>query len=262
MQKVAIIGMGEIGTAIYDDINKTNKVQIHGVDINPAIVEQLGKKGYSIGNIAPKSDVYIICVYTTEQVLNTVKKIKQDNKPLISIESTVHPESIKELVQLSYLQKFDLVVFPHRYNPNDSQHRIFNLKRVLGADNTAARARALEFYKQFMPQELLTCVPLETAALSKIVENAYRFFEISFAQELKRICDQKGLDFELLKQAANTKWNIDIKDARDGIKGKCLPKDTKILADYSGSTLLKTILDLNNKYVDEYTQNLHEKQGK
>lgn len=260
MQKVTIIGMGEIGTAIYDDINKTNKVKIYGVDINPAIIEQLNKKGYSIGNIAPKSDVYIICVYTTEQVLSTVKKIKQNNKPLISIESTVHPDSINELVQLSYLQKFDLVIFPHRYNPNDSEHRIFNLRRLLGADTADARQRALNFYKKFMtPPDLITCVPLEIAALSKIVENTYRFFEITFAQELKRICDQKGLDFELLKHAANTKWNIDIKDARDGIKGKCLPKDTKILADYSKSTLLNKVLELNQEYIEEHIQKLHEK---
>ena len=33
---------------------------------------------------------------------------------------------------------------------------------------------------------------------------------------------------EELRKAVNSKWNIDLKEARDGINGKCLPKDTLI----------------------------------
>ena len=50
-------------------------------------------------------------------------------------------------------------------------------------------------------------------------------------------CDDQGLDFEELRGAINSKWNTKILEARDGIGGHCLPKDTQMFLD-----LEKTIL--------------------
>src|SRR2546427_3687292 len=39
------------------------------------------------------------------------------------------------------------------------------------------------------------------------------------------ICDENRLDFEELRRGMNTKWNVEVLEARDGIGGTCLPKD-------------------------------------
>jgi UDP-N-acetyl-D-mannosaminuronic acid dehydrogenase len=43
--------------------------------------------------------------------------------------------------------------------------------------------------------------------MCKIVENAYRYVQIAFAEELRMICEALGLDFNEVRMACNTKWN-------------------------------------------------------
>lgn len=69
---------------------------------------------------------------------------------------------------------------------------------------------------------------LEEAEMTKIVENSYRFVQIAFAEELSLICESRGLDWQSIRRAANTKWNIEIPEARRGIFG-CLSKDVRYL---------------------------------
>ena len=251
-EKICVIGMGEIGTAIYEDIAKTKK--IIGVDVSEQRINELRQKGYNVSAEIPQSDLYITAVYTTDQVIDVLNKISPANKPLVSIESTIHPARIKEIKQIAAQKGFDMVVFPHRFNPNDAEHRVFNLKRILGADDEQSKKRALEFYTQFMPAELITSVSMQIAALSKILENTHRFVEIAVAQSYKESCDKLGVDFETLQKAANTKWNINVKEARDGIKGKCLPKDVEMLAEFFDNELLKQLIQLNKEYCRKHTK--------
>lgn len=251
---VTIIGMGEIGTAIYDNIARQN-IQVSGVDANQKRILELQQKGYNVTQEIPESDVYILAVYTTDQVIDVIKKI-YSKKPLISIEATVDPSRIEEIKKICTSKECDLVIFPHRFNPNDPEHCVFNLHRVLGADDQKALQRASAFYEPFIKKELLTAVSLKIAALSKILENTHRFLEIAIAQTYKESCDRVGIDFNELRKAANTKWNIDIKEARDGIKGKCLSKDANILSEFfKDNQLLKLALQLNDVYVKKETKN-------
>ena len=74
--------------------------------------------------------------------------------------------------------------------------------------------------------------------MSKVAENAYRYLQIAFAEELKMTCGDLGLDFEKVREACNTKWNIEMLEARDGINGHCLPKDIRYLASVGPHNLL------------------------
>jgi UDP-N-acetyl-D-mannosaminuronate dehydrogenase len=94
---ITIIGLGEIGLATYKEISKKEK-NIVGVDINKELIQKLRTQGLKVSTKLPKkSDVYIISVYTTEQVLDILEKINCDNNPLIIIESTINPGTIKNI---------------------------------------------------------------------------------------------------------------------------------------------------------------------
>lgn len=103
---------------------------------------------------------------------------------------------------------------------------------ITGGQGTMAQAIAetLNFYGQFIESKFLFAVSPQIAELSKPLENAYRFVEISIAEEIKMMCEERGINFDELRAAMNTKWNIDLKEARDGIGGKCLPKDCKFIS--------------------------------
>lgn len=84
---------------------------------------------------------------------------------------------------------------------------------------------------------------IEVAELSKIAENSHRYLQIAYAEDLKMCCDKIGIDFNELRNAMNTKWNVDLPEAREGIGRHCLPKDIKYLNSLiaKGSILLEEI---------------------
>ncbi len=90
----------------------------------------------------------------------------------------------------------------------------------------------------------------EIAEITKIAENAYRFMEIAFAEELKMVCDNISIDFEELRQSVNTKWNTKIMEAKDGIGGHCLPKDSQMFLDISNNMPFSSLIR-SAKIIDE-----------
>lgn len=246
--QITVIGLGEVGSETFRELHK--KVDVTGVDINPQRLAEFKRKGYDARDKAPVSDIYIVATYTTDQVLDVLRSLDLSNNPLVVIESTIDPRRYEDMRNWAADRMVDLVSFPHRFNPNDPIHHVFNLNRALGGTNPRAIERALKFYSQFMPRDLIHVTSFEVASLSKVAENAYRFLEIAMAQEIKQSCEKVGIDFGALREAMNTKWNINIKEARDGVKGKCLPKDMKLLTDYfKDNQALKTLYELNEKYI-------------
>ena len=101
--------------------------------------------------------------------------------------------------------------------------------RVIGAINEESLERGLEFYRS-LKVPLHVCPTIEIAETCKIAENTYRFVQIAFAEELRMICEEKEIPFDEVRKACNTKWNVEILDARDGIYGSCLPQDIGFLS--------------------------------
>ena len=90
------------------------------------------------------------------------------------------------------------------------------------------------------------------AELSKIVENSYRYLEIAFAEELKMVCDGMGISFNELREAINTKWNVEILEAQGGIGGHCLPKDSEMVLELSRQFVKSSLLETAKKVDMEY----------
>jgi UDP-N-acetyl-D-mannosaminuronate dehydrogenase len=64
--------------------------------------------------------------------------------------------------------------------------------------------------------------------VSKITENAHKYLQIAFAEDLYLYCQANDLNFSELRDALNTKWNVNVLEPREGIGGHRLPKDTKM----------------------------------
>jgi UDP-N-acetyl-D-mannosaminuronate dehydrogenase len=67
---------------------------------------------------------------------------------------------------------------------------------------------------------------MEVAEITKIAENALRYLQIAFAEDLYPYCQTNNINFPQLRDALNTKWNINIQEP--GMGRHCLPKDTKM----------------------------------
>lgn len=94
---------------------------------------------------------------------------------------------------------------------------------------------------------------VEIAEITKIAENAHRYLQIAFAEDIYLYCQANDINFPELREALNTKWNVEILEPRDGIGGHCLPKDTKMFLQSSKSVtarskILKASMEVDEEY--------------
>jgi len=238
--KILIIGLGQIGYHNAEYLTRLG-LCVEGFDIernaikralDSKIIQREAKnfEGY---------DCHLICVSThnpnniTEPLLDglleTAERLKQEGKEggLVSIESTI-TKGVSNQVERLLEHKLHVAHVPHRFYSEDKKEHGVKQLRVLGGCKGCCTRAALGFYASVLGIPVYTVKSVEVAELSKIIENSHRFLEIAFAEELKMFCDDQGLDFEELQGAINSKWNIRILEARNGIGGHCLPKDTQM----------------------------------
>jgi nucleotide sugar dehydrogenase len=259
--KVCVVGLGQVGIPVAQYV-EAKGLEVWGIDINPATVENARKKGnFKLTNSwqdVSQADVYIICVTTSQRndapdlspVFDVCKEIaeKANQSTLVSIESTIIPGTCKKIFETIFKNNINLVHVPHRYWALDPEKHGVNQIRVIGAVNPESLNEGLKFYKDTLGIPLHVVSSVEVAEMCKITENAHRYLQISFAEELKMTCAKIGIDFDELRKALNTKWNVDVPEARSGIGGHCLPKDIRYVTSLVPSLILESALEVDKKY--------------
>ncbi len=261
--KVCVIGLGQIGLPVAQYI-QAKGIEVWGYDINPKTVEKAieSNKFNATTNWQdiPHVDAYIVSVTTGQindcpdisAVFEVSKKIAQNAKPstLVSIESTIVPGTSKKIFEKIFHKKIHLVHCPHRYWADEPEKHGVNQIRVIGGCTQAGLDAGLKFYQQTLEIPMFKVSTVEVAEMCKISENSHRFLQIAYAEELKMICGKIGLNFAELRAAMNTKWNVDLPEARDGIGRHCLPKDIRYVMSLAPdeSKLLESATIVDKKY--------------
>lgn len=253
--KVLIIGLGEIGYHNAEYMT-TKGLEIHGHDISAHAIERAVSAGVIIREAKSFAgyDRYIICVSThnpdyifapyANRVYDVARRIAQEGKQgaLVGIDSTI-PKGTSRKVWQILGGRFDVVHVPHRYFALEKKEHGVNQVRVIGAVDELSMIHGKQFYGETLGIPLHKVRSVEVAELCKVIENSYRFLQIAFAEELKMICDGSGLDFDEVRDAVNTKWNIEILEAREGIGGHCLPKDSEMFLEFAKDAVEFSIIE-------------------
>ena len=254
-ENILIIGLGEIGYNCAEYLNEMG-LKVDGIDISEAAIQRALNAGIisGIGKNFSNYDYYIVCISTHQpenqfepyldsfyQLIETIAKEGKPNS-LISVESTIPYGTTKKILEITK-HKMHVVHFPHRYYRLEKQDHGVKQMRVLGASHDCCNKVAENFYGKVLGIPIHPVKSVEVAELSKIVENAYIYLQIAFAEELKIVCDSKNIDFQELRDACNTKWNINIFENHQGIGGHCLPKDTKMVLAFENSIISKSLLE-------------------
>ena len=222
-------------------------------------------------------DVFILCVSThkaddifspqIDGLLSIVEKISKEAKSgaLVSIESTI-PKGTSKKVYDTLNHRIHVVHAPHRwYSLEEKEHGV-NQLRVIGGVCDCCLTAGIKFYggvdnvrvdySSSTPLKSLG-IPMhpvsniEIAEITKVVENAHRYLQIAFAEDLYLYCQADNIKFSELRDALNTKWNVKILEPRDGIGGHCLPKDTKMFLESSNgrrSKIMAAAMQVDRDY--------------
>lgn len=253
--KVLVIGLGQIGYTCSQYL-KEKGLKVDGYDISEQALKRAIDDGI-IDNVAENFanyDCYVIAISThnpsnefvpyMDSFIELIKTIAKEGKPnsLITIESTIPFGTTKKVLEIVN-HKMHVLHVPHRYYSKEAETHGVNQLRVLGAPNECCGKMGEYFYSKVLDIPIHKVHSSEVAELSKVIENTYRYLQISFAEELKMVCDNRGIDFTELREACNTKWNIDILENQKGIGGHCLPKDTQMFLSFANGVLPKSLLE-------------------
>ena len=270
-EKILVIGLGEIG---YNNAEYMSQLglTVEGYDINPQAI----KRALDAGIIKKEAknfkryDYYMICVSThnptnmsipyIDGLIRVANRIAEEGTPgtLVTIESTI-PKGTSKKVCGILQHRFHVAHCPHRYyNREKTEHGVRQL-RVLAGCQSCCCNEAIQFYKHLLDIPIYTLSSVELAELTKVIENTHRYLEIAFAEELKMFCDSQNLDFTELRTAINTKWNENILEAREGIGGHCLPKDSRMYYELSKHVLPYSTISAALKTNDLYESYLNKK---
>gem|GEM_PF-2311462 len=248
---IVVIGLSETGSGLLRKIASVDgRDRVFGVDGNKKILTQHQAEGFNVGNQIPVANHYIITTPTTANIIEIIKKIPLNTVPLVSIESTGEPGTMKKIYDtLSWLGNFDLFYFPNHPSLKSPGYQYFDTNRIASAFIQRSAVRGVKFYQRYMDTSLIHVFPMEIAEICEPLKNSYRFLENAFAEELEMRCKEKKIDFEVLRNAMNINRDINIKEAGDGIGGKYLPKDTNAISYYFGNLhLLNTAITSDSEY--------------
>jgi len=248
--RVLIAGLGRVGYTTAEYVAQKG-LTVYGYDLRRKRSDSF--QVFQDWNKIPDYGAALICVSTSaddqSNVEDVVRRMK-NSKTLVSIESTVPVGTCRRLAESYGLHS--LVHVPHRLWVKDLVHHGVRQKRVIGALNRESMNLGVSLYSKRLDIPLHKVSTLEVAELCKVAENGYRYYQIAFAEYLKLVCRHQRLPFEAVREACNTKWNIQIPEARSGIGGECLPMAMEILQRLPPIGLPGELMRLDAEYRRRY----------
>lgn len=280
---VTMMGLGYIGLPTATLIAKNNTM-VHGVDVNPKVVETINKgkvhivepdleeavskavkDGYLEASLEPKkADAYLIVVPTpfkekNEPDISYVEAATKAVMPLLKegdlyiIESTSPigtTEKMRDLIFASRPELKDKIYMaycPERVLPGNVMYELVNNDRVIGGIDQESTEKATAFYASYVKGELHP-TNARTAEMCKLVENSSRDVQIAFANELSLICDKADINVWELIKLANKHPRVNILQPGCGVGGHCIAVDPYfIVSDYPmESKIIGTAREINN----------------
>lgn len=286
--KICVIGMGYIGLPTASLLG-TKGFQVHGVDIDPKVVQTINegnihivepdldilvKSAVQSGNLkasteAVEADVFIIAVPTPfkedhQPDLSYIEKATQHISPFIKPDNIVILEStspvgttdgvvarILEDSGHNINEEVHVAHCPERVLPGRIITELVENDRIVGGVNELSTEKAVAFYETFVHGEILA-TDSRTAEMAKLTENAFRDVNIAFANELSLITSEQGINVWELITLANRHPRVNILQPGPGVGGHCIAVDPWFIVAGSPDTaqLIKTARQVNDAKPD------------
>jgi UDPglucose 6-dehydrogenase len=257
--RVGIIGLGFVGNALLNGLNK--KTEVFKVD--PKLQTTIS----DLNNFNP--EIIFICVPTPmdadgtqdldilNKVISEINSYKFES--IIVLKSTVLPSHIKRIE--NRCAKF--IYNPEFLRENHASEDFINSSLIVFGGNIDLGKSLGYFYKEYtkcIHDEYLYMDSI-SASLIKYSVNSFLSTKVIFFNQLNEIFLESGSDnkWEDLTKAlakdpriGTTHMNVPGHDGRVGFGGACFPKDTNAFYNYSVElkkpfSLLNEVIKINNQ---------------
>ena len=251
-EKVLVVGLGEVGRALYELLKESGKFAVYGFDLDEEKMRNI-TDSVELPKVIDIMHTCYPCVDQENFVKTTLNYIKKFKPKITIINSTVPPSTTQKIYDASK----SLVV----HSPIRGMHKnletmkkdiLFWSKYVGGATKEATELAQKHFEKLGLKVKVLRS-PLETE-LAKLFETTYRAWMIVCFQEMHRISRHFGADVsevvDMIEDIHRVHFNKPL-HYPGVIGGHCLIPNTQLLLKTYDSDFLRLILESNQKRKEE-----------
>ena len=240
--KIGIIGQGYVGTAVKEIFSKHYEVETYDLDKDKCSVDYLE-------DIVDLSNIIFVCVPTpmkkdggcdTSIVEAVVKDIndmvvsRNVSDRIVAIKSTIPPGTTnrlnKECKNISVIFNPEFLTEANFIDDFKNQNRI-----IIGGERPST-TKLRQVYSLAFPNVKIVKTGSITAEMVKYFTNTFLATKVSFANEMKMICDELNIDYDKVveystydERLGKSHWAVPGPDGKLGFGGSCFPKDINAL---------------------------------
>jgi len=241
---IGIVGQGYVGSAVKEVFSKhyeTNTFDLNG-KCNCKDIEDL----------VDKSDIIFVCVPTpmkkdgscdTSIVEGVVKNIDDivycfTNKShkIVAIKSTIPPGTTNRLNKKC--KNISVIFNPEFLTEANFIDDFKNQNRIIIGGERPSTTKLRQVYSLVFPNAKIVKTGSITAEMVKYFTNTFLATKVSFANEMKLICDGLNIDYDKVveystydERLGKSHWAVPGPDGKLGFGGSCFPKDINALLD-------------------------------
>ena len=268
--KLGIVGQGFVGLALKAGFEKHYEIETYDK-------YEVDKSTCDLADLVAKCKVIFVCVPTpmnedgschTDIVDSVVKEINKwsyaywgniDKKPTVVIKSTVAPGTTDKLHRT--YKSVDVIFNPEFLTEATFIEDFKNQNRIILGGIRRGTNKLRQVYSKVFPRTTIVKTGAKHAEMVKYFTNCFLATKVSFANEMKMLCDELDLDYDKVVEYATyderlgkTHWAVPGPDGELGFGGHCLPKDLNALISVAVDNslglyinVLSGVLETNNK---------------
>jgi len=239
--RIGIVGLGYVGTAVKTIFSEYYSVETY--DLNEGI-----RTCESLDDLVNKTEIIFICVPTPMNKngscsLDIVKSVVGDidvyskvrkKEKIVVIKSTVCPGTTKDLNKK--YQNISVIFNPEFLTEANFISDFRNQNRIIIGGERPALTKLRQAYSLIFPKVTIVETESDTAEMVKYFINSFLATKVSFANEMKMICNKIDIDYDRVveyaihdKRLGKSHWAVPGPDGHYGFGGSCFPKDINAL---------------------------------
>ena len=263
---IGIIGQGYVGTAIKSGFEKHYDLETYDKFSS-------SKSTINLPDMVADCGVIFVCVPTpmnkdgschTDIVESVVVEIDQWTerywnpiRPTVVIKSTVPPGTTNRLHKKC--KGIDVIFNPEFLTEMNFLEDFKNQSRIILGGVRRGTNKLRQIYSRVFPSAVIVKTSATYAEMVKYFVNCFLATKVSFANEMKEICDGLDIDYDKVVEYATydgrlgkSHWAVPGPDGDLGFGGHCLPKDINALISVAhelgiGTEVLEAVVETNDK---------------
>ena len=247
---LGLIGHGFVGEAIYQNLKNDFEFFIYDKKPSKANCNDIKQviENSHVVFVALPTPMYVSGECDLSIIFKAMAEIYEYyNNNIIILKSTILPGTCRRI--RSQFPNMRIVFNPEFLTEANHIEDFQNCNRMIFGGDTKDTNQCVRLLQSVFPDKKYFTTDWETAETVKYFINTFFATKVSFANEMKQVCDVVGTDYNnILKlvlcdeRIGKSHFAVPGPDGYHGFGGKCFPKDLNALIYFSTTKNIKNVM--------------------